>query len=283
MKLNINRRFLFFVFCLILLFISVGMTRGERGQIMGPESWVKTGVAWLQSYLSYPIQHWGFQDQKSEMTRSTNELARMEAEIHRLKKENEQMKRLLGYTEKVEIRRIPARVVYRSPDRFYQRVVINRGAKDGVQSNMPIITDEGLIGRVQSVTDHMADVQLLIHSGSGPGISAVIQGEKEETLGIIEGYDSIKRCLVMRKIPVTAKIKKGQVVTTSHLSEIYPGGIYIGTVLDVTPGENGIEQKVLIQPGASFEQLDMVIVLQDAEKMRLNQHLSENKGGKEDE
>lgn len=275
MKIQLNRRFLIFVLCLILLFISVGMTRGERGYIAGPEGWIKTGVAWLQSYLSYPIQKWGLQKQNSNASLKNDEL---EAKIHQLRKENEELKRLLRYQEKSSIQSIPARVIYRSPDRFYQRVVINRGAKDGVYPNMPIITDEGLIGRVQSVTDYMADVQLLIHSGAGPGISAVIQGESEDTLGIIEGYDSKRRCLVMRKVPVTAKISKGQRVTTSHLSEIYPGGIYIGTVVEVTPVENGIEQKVLIQPGSSFEQLDMVLVLRDVEKMRLQQHL-ESKGG----
>lgn len=282
MRRNHNRRFLMLAFCLILLFISVGMTRGERGQIIGPESWVKTGVAWMQEFFYPPVQQ-VLADGKSL---SPSQEHQLEAEIRQLKKENEKLKSLLGYKNKHPMTYISARVVYRSPDRFYHRVVINRGAKDGVRPKMPIITEEGLIGRVESVTSHMADIQLLTHSGAGPGISAVVQGENEDTLGIIEGYDPLKRCLVMKKIPVNSPVKKGQSVVTSDLSEIYPGGIYIGKVLEVKPGENGIEQIVSIQPGASFEQLDMVFVVRDPDKLNLQKHMmdtAEEKGENEDE
>jgi rod shape-determining protein MreC len=149
-------------------------------------------------------------------------------------------------------------------------VVINRGTADGVLPKMPVVTPQGLIGRVQSVTSHMANVQLLTDSGEGPGIAAVVQSEKGEILGIIQGYDAEKHCLIMKKVPVTAEPKKGQMVVTSRLSDIYPGGILIGTVDEVKMNESQLEQIVYVKPSATFEQLDYVMVVKDPEKLQLN-------------
>lgn len=278
-----HRPLLILLSSVILLFLSVGMTRGDRGELLGPESWIKNGVSRLQGILYHETQAfiaYFAPENRTKPAAAPQELLNMKSQVFQLQQENEELKKLLGLKEKDRITYIPARVVYRSPDRWNNRVVIDRGSKDGVLAKMPIITSQGLIGRVQSVTEYMADIQLLTDSGAGPGIAAVIQGENEETLGIIEGYDPEKKRLIMKKIPASAKPKKGQIVVTSHLSDIYTGGILIGTVDQVKTGESGVDQIVYVKPSVTFERLDFVLVVRDPAKLRLIRHEERTKAVK---
>ncbi|SEN34369.1 rod shape-determining protein MreC [Lihuaxuella thermophila] len=277
----IHRPLLILLLSVILLFLSVGMTRGDRGELDGPESWIKDGVFRLQGFLYQETQaliSLISPENSAKPAAEPQEFLNLKSRVFQLEQENEELKKLLGYKEKDRVTYIPARVVYRSPDRWNNRVVINRGSSDGVYAKMPIITSQGLIGRVQSVTEDMADIQLLTDSGSGPGIAAVIQGENGETLGILEGYDPEKKRLIMKKIPASAKPKKGQIVVTSRLSDIYTGGILIGTVDQVKTGEFGVDQIVYVKPSASFERLDFVLVVRDPAKLQLIRHQA---GGKD--
>ncbi|MFC7440836.1 rod shape-determining protein MreC [Laceyella putida] len=276
MRRNEAHRILIFVCLVLLLFISVGMTRGERGVLVGPESWVKNTVAVIEGIFYSPVRSALALSPSSEAASpKSEEIARLEAKLKELQRENEELKKQWGYAKEKPIDYIAARVAFRNPDRWHNRVVINRGKEDGVEPKMPIVTSQGLIGRVQSVTGHMADVQLLTDMGDGPSIAAMIQGEKEEVLGIIEGYDALKKRLILKKVAVTAKIKAGEPVVTSRLSDIYPGGILIGTVAEIKLGESGAEQLVYVKPSATFEQLDYVMVVRDPEKLQLNQHNNE--------
>lgn len=265
-----TQRIFIIVISVVLLFISAGMTKGDGDILAGPEGWIQNGAGWIEGVFYTPFSGL-FADgkgTKSASSPSVEEL-KLRARVNELTKENQELKEMLDYKTENRLESIQARVVYRSPDRFSNRVVINRGTDDGVRPKMPVVTPQGLIGRVQTATSHMANIQLLTDSGDGPGIAAVVQTDKGEVLGIIEGYDEQKRRLIMKKVPVTAAPKKGQIIVTSRLSDIYPGGILIGTVDAVTMNESQVEQVVYIKPSASFEQLDYVAVVKDPEKLQL--------------
>jgi rod shape-determining protein MreC len=268
---TVTHRFLILVCSVLFLFLSVGMTRGERGVLTGPEAWIKSGVAWLQGWLYRPVASAvsALGGKSAGKGAADAEMMELKSRIYELERENRELRKLLGYRDEPGVTYIPARVVYRNPDRWTGRIAINRGTEDGVQPRMLVVTADGLIGRVQAVTATMADVRLLTDTGSGPGIAAAIQHEGSEILGIIEGYDSEKGCLIMRKVPVTAKPKPGDIVVTSRLSEIFPGGVLIGEVKEVKPGDYGVDQSVYVKPSASFEQLDMVMVVRDPAKLQL--------------
>ncbi|MBA4602718.1 rod shape-determining protein MreC [Thermoactinomyces mirandus] len=266
-------RFLVVVTLVVALFLTVSVTRGARGTLSAPESWLITGVGWIQSLFHLPVQSIFAAGNKPDEETAMMEL---QAKVNQLQKENNELKQLLNYKKEHPMDTIAARVVYRSPDRWNNRIVINRGSIDGVKPKMPVVTARGLLGRVVNVTKYMSEIQLLTNSDGGPGIAAVIQNGSEEILGIIEGYDMEKKCLLLNKVPVTAQPKKGQFVVTSQLSDIYPGGILIGTVDQVKLNEGQVEQVVYVKPSASFERFDFVMVVKDPEKLQLNQ-LSEQK------
>lgn len=273
-RLFANRRLFFFLLSVILLIVAVGITRGEREQITWPEAMVKTSVAWLQGLISKPtfaMSDWWNHASEATDQHKKNDL-QLQAEVERLQRENKELKDVVDYIENTEVDLVTARVVSRSPDRWNNQVVINQGTADGVKKDMPVITHEGLIGRVQVATKHMADVELLTDSGSGPGIAAHIHTEDDTVFGLIEGYDAKKQRLLMKKISSQKKLKKGQPVVTSEMSDIYSGGLLVGTVDQISSGDFGVDQMVSIKPAARFEQLDYVMVVRDPQKIQLRQH-----------
>ncbi|PTM58263.1 rod shape-determining protein MreC [Desmospora activa] len=273
-RLFANRRLFLFLLAVILLTVAAGITRGERDQVTWPEAVVKTSVAWLQGLISKPtfaMSDWWNQASEAQDQPSESEL-QLQAEIEHLQQENKELKEVADYIDDTDVDLITAKVVSRSPNRWNNRVVINRGTADGVEKDMPVITHEGLIGRVQVVTKHMADVELLTDSDSGPGIAAHIQTGDEAAFGLIEGYDAKKQRLLMKKISSQKKLEKGQLVITSEMSDIYSGGLLVGTVDQVSAGDFGVDQMVSIKPAARFEQLDFVMVVRDPQKIQLWEH-----------
>ncbi|GGE18570.1 cell shape-determining protein MreC [Marinithermofilum abyssi] len=285
-RLFANRRLFILLLSVILLLVTMGMTRGDREQLSLPETGVKNAAAWVQGFFSRPVQAAaGWFDGSSNQLQAHNQqnVIQLKAQVAKLKQENKQLKKTLDYTKDQKVDTITARVVARSPDLWNNRVVINQGSKDGIRKDMPVVTYEGLIGRVKAVTGHMADVQLLTDTGSGPGIAAHVQTEDKEVFGLIEGYDTKTKRLLMKKIPSNAKLKKGQLVVTSGLSDIYTGDLLIGTVDKITSGEFGVDQMVYVKPAARFEQLQYVMVVRDPVKLKLKEHRkeidSQGKGG----
>lgn len=277
LRLFANRRLFVLLLAVILLTVSVGITRGEREKVTWVEAGVKNTVAWLSSWIPAPSRLLAEgEDEKGEG------VLQLKAEVSQLKQENRQLKEAADYINKNKESYITAQTVARSPDRWNDRLVIDRGKKDGIQKNMPVVTHEGLIGRVSAVTDQMADIQLLTDSGSSPGIAAHVQTGKE-IFGLIEGYDEKSKRLLMKKIPSGVKLNKGQLVVTSGMSEIFPGNLLIGTVDQVTTGDFGVDQMVYVKPAARFEGLQYVMVVRDPAKIQLNKHrhqLENPDGGK---
>ncbi|PTX59393.1 rod shape-determining protein MreC [Melghirimyces profundicolus] len=276
-RLFANRRLFVILLSVILLTVSVGMTRGEREEVTWVEAGVKNTHAWLSGWIQGPtrlVAGW-FDGDTAAVNGSDagpENVLRLKAEVKRLKQENRRLKEAAGYIERDKKNVITARTVSRSPDRWNDRVVIDRGKVDGIRTDMPVVTDEGLIGRISAATDHMADVQLLTDSGSAPGIAAHVRTGDEEIFGLLEGYDAKKKRLLLKKIPSGAKLKKGQLVVTSGLSDIFPGDLLIGTVDEVKRGDFGVDRMVYVKPAARFERLHYVMVVRDPAKIKLKEH-----------
>ncbi|SFS95943.1 rod shape-determining protein MreC [Marininema halotolerans] len=293
-RLFANRRLFVLLLSVILLTVTVGMTRGERDSFTWPQAIVKNSIAFVDSLFATPVYtltNWiselgnvgKYSEENRQLKKEANGVQQLKSQVATLQEENKQLKDQVNYVDRNRAKTITAKAVARTPDRWNDRIVIDRGTKDGVAKDMPVVTDKGLIGRVKAATGHMADVQLLTDTGSGPGIAAHVKSGKEESFGLIEGYDPDKKRLLLKKISPKAKLKKGQTVVTSGLSDIYSGDLLIGTVERVTPGEFGVDQMAYVKPAASIEHLSYVMVVRDPTKLQLKVHRKqvdkeENKG-----
>ena len=125
---------------------------------------------------------------------------------------------------------------------------------------MAVITAEGLIGKVKSVSQFTSTVQLMTALDPQNRISAMVQS-KEKSYGFIQGYDEDKQALLLTGLHYDAKIKKGENVTTSGLGGVFPEGLVIGTVKEVVIDQYGLTQTALVKPAANFYDLNNVMIV----------------------
>lgn len=136
-------------------------------------------------------------------------------------------------------------------------MIINIGAKDGVKVNMPVISDQGLVGHIISVTDTTAKVQTIVDTAST--ISCVITTSRD--MMIARGTLNEQSTLKATFIPTEATVLEGDKIETSGLGGIYPKGIHIGTIKQVVKTQNITDRYAIIETAVDFKKLETVLVI----------------------
>jgi rod shape-determining protein MreC len=173
------------------------------------------------------------------------------------------LRKQLGLNQKLGIGQndaVQARVILKSPTAWYSTVQIDVGRSDGVKLNQPVVTGDGLVGKITSVNGGTSTVTLITDSSSS--VSAVVDngasGQVQPSIG-----DPNDMRLQFIKGPT---IKVGQTVTTAgwasgRLESIFPRGIPIGRVTKVSSNELELYKQAHITPFADFKSLDNVEVI----------------------
>lgn len=271
-KFFLNKRLIILLVSIMVLVALIGFSLKERNELSWMEKFVKDTVVFMQSIVHKPAQFVaGFFENVNDLRHTYEENKRLkehleqyvllQSEVESLKKENERLRELLNKKESLrDFVAIQATVIGRNPERWEETLIVNKGSQHGVEKNMAVITPQGLIGKVRSVSPFSATVQLLSAKDRKNRISAFIQGD-ENVFGLIEGYDEERETLLLKRIPYDAKIEKGQRVFTSGLGGIFPKGLFIGEVEEVVADEYGLTQIAYIKPAANFYDIDDVIIV----------------------
>lgn len=260
---------------LLLLIIAVSLvlmnsTTAHRNNITLAEKIVRDAFVPLQSGVSSFKGSWdGWTGVFSDKNRLQQRIKELEAENGRLafenqslreyKQESMRLRRMLNFedTNRDNYDLLAAHVIARSPNNWYKCITIDRGSRQGVKKDMPVISTGGLVGLVASVSENSAQVSLITDREMAVG--AIVQ-ETRETNGIVEGLGDSNQ-LRMINIPYYSKIKKSDLIVSSGLSAIYPPGIMIGTVTEVTREPNGLLLLAEIRPAVNFDKLEEVFVV----------------------
>ncbi len=204
-------------------------------------------------------------EEKQQLEEKLQDLAQEEA---RLKLENQELREyraealrleaLLGFKEaNPHETLLGARIIARSPDNWNQMITVDQGYDQGVRKNMAVVSPDGLVGIVASVTRNTSRIDLLTDRNIAVGI---ILEQSRETNGIAEGTGSAQ-ALRVKNVPYYSAMREGDRVITSGLSEIYPKGIIVGTVKEVTREENGLLLAASIEPAVHFDDLEEVLIV----------------------
>ena len=148
-----------------------------------------------------------------------------------------------------------ANVIGRDPSPFLRYVIINIGSDQGILSGMPLVTDKGLVGRVDAVIAEAARVQLVTDAASAVNVRMQASSTEAMLIGSISGNVSLDM------IPQDALIQVGDVVLTSGLGGDYPANILVGQVVSVRKLQSELFQQAAIQPNVDFNRLQFVLVI----------------------
>lgn len=201
---------------------------------------------------------------------------RLESELARLQRENSELQVQLaaaGETAK-ENTRLRAqlnwkastpwtlklgRVILRDPANWWRAVQIDMGSRDGLLVNAPVLTAQGLVGRVSAVGFDHAQVVLL--GDPSCQVSALV-GEQKRNAGVVSASAALDSSLVeMTYLPRHAQITAGEPVRTSGLGGVFPKGILLGHVVDTRPVEYGLYLAARVRLSANLSALEEVWVI----------------------
>ena len=168
---------------------------------------------------------------------------------------NERLRQLLDLQQEIQQPMIAAQVIGKDPSPWFQTIMIDKGASDGVAKGLPVINPEGIVGLVIESTAHYAKVMLITDPNSA--VDAVVQDIRAR--GIIKG-GAAGYCMfnyVLRKHNVVV----GDLVISSGMDGVFPKGLPVGQVATIVKREAGIFQEVTITPRVDFERLEEVMVV----------------------
>ena len=156
---------------------------------------------------------------------------------------------------------IGAQVVSAVSNNWFDAFTIDRGTNDGIERNMPVLAHGGLVGRVVfSGNNHSRVVSFLnIDEGAAVSVRTIRTGE----FGVVRGDINLMRYGLARMdyISLDAQITIGDELVTSHLSDIFPPGISVGSVQEVRMDASGLFQYAVIAPSVNFNDIPMVLII----------------------
>jgi rod shape-determining protein MreC len=208
-------------------------------------------------------------DAKGENEELEDEVSRLRRELAKSQTQQHDIAQLKGLASIIEEEGFPqgtepvtARVIARSPTVWYSSVQVNKGTSDGIEVDDPVITGDGLAGKVTSASSGTARVTLVTDASSAVSAQVMPDGAN----GIVKPEVGDPNDLLLDYIDKNRNVTEGTTVVTSgfrssRLDSLFPRGIPIGKVTRVEPDELELYQRVHIRPFADLRRMDYVQVL----------------------
>ena len=157
---------------------------------------------------------------------------------------------------------VNATVVSRNVGYWYDKLTINKGKKDGIESKMAVVINNGIIGYISETSNFSSNVQLLTTKNLKNKISVKIDlGNGEYANGLLNEYDSEKGLYKIEGISYSGTIPEKAQVTTTGLSDNFPSGILIGYVNTTTTDNFDLGKIVEVIPSVDFDKISYVTIL----------------------
>lgn len=186
----------------------------------------------------------------------------LEAENNELKDELKKIKEELNIEHVLtDYTYLNATVVSRNNLFWYNNLTIDKGTKSGIKEGMVVINSTGLIGKVENVSTFTSNVKLITTNDTNNKISVSISNGSNKITGLINGYDYNNGLLNVEGISNTETVSVGDMVYTSGLGGVFPSGILIGKVENITTDVYDLAKIIKVKPSAHFNDINYVTIL----------------------
>lgn len=259
--------------CFLLITWSVFYTAQERVEFTWLEYLVKLVLFPFQKathhITEFTVDVWETLSNLAHLQRENyelhEELVRLKlrmARLEPLKEENERLREVVGFTTATSLNLLPAEVIARNPGQWMETVIIDKGENHGLKRNMPVITKEGVVGRLFRTAPGFSEVILLTDPRDGNSMSGVI--ERTRDLVYIYGYSSGRpgHCLV-RPSDLDVELQVGDRILTSGASLHFPRNLVIGVINEVRDHQDVFNREALMKPVVNFSRLEYVFVVKE--------------------
>lgn len=212
----------------------------------------------IQSFTSFFFNTLRIRYENKLLRQKVVELSLENQSLYNYKFENLELRELLEFRQQTSYKAIPVNILIRELDPISEVCTIDKGLNHGIQTSMPVITEEGIFGKTVEVTDTKALVQTLFNFNfrvSGMDIRSGVQG--------IVRWETGKGC-ILEHIPVNSDIQVGDAIITSGLGSVFPRGLNIGTVKKINIDPSKLFYSISLEPACNFYKVINVFVLKES-------------------
>ena len=273
-----SKHILIAIIIIIIIILAIfSFTLKEDRQLNKFESLIKDTTTGVQKIVASPFK-WIFKkiDDYKELINIREKYQKLLPEVERidslttenteLRKQLESMKEELDIDYTVnQYEYLNATVISRNISYWYNTITIDKGTYNGVETNMVVVNSDGLIGKVVSTTTFTSDVKLLTTSDTNNKISVAISNGSNKLYGLIKDYNYNTNSLEVEGISNTETVSIGSYVYTSGLGGVFPSGILIGKVTEITTDEYDLAKIINVSPIADFDNINYVAILKRKE------------------
>ncbi len=229
---------------------------GFTGGLVSIQTWIATRSQALQDLLTAPRDIVTLRARNAELEAQVSQLQARVIELQQRVNETEILAALVDFSRaNPQNTYKAASVIGRDPSPFLHYVIINRGSNDGIRRGMPVVTNQGLVGRVDATIADAARVQLL----SDPASAVNVHLQNADTDAVLLG--SVTGDISLDMISQDANVQPGDLILTSGLGGGYPPDLIVGQVVTTRKVDYELFQRATVQPTVDFSRLEIVLVI----------------------
>ena len=248
-----------FIVGLILLSLG-GVIRPFLGIIMDPfvtaQRWISERFMAVYDFFTLPRDVTELLKRNAQLENEVSHLQSQVIQSQEQLREAEVLYSLLDFARsRPQDQYIAAAVIGKDPSPFLYYVIIDHGSDDGIQYGMPVVTQQGLVGRIDAVTASASRIQLITDPESIVNVRLQNQNEDAQVEGSITGD------ITLGMVSQNITLNSGDILLTSGLGGNYPTDILVGQIVSVEKKETELFQTASIQPVIDFTALRAVLVI----------------------
>lgn len=231
-------------------------SRGFTSVLVDIQTWISSRFLGFQDFVTAPRDIVTLRTRNAELEAQVSQLQAQLIELQQRVNETEILAALVDFSRSnPESTYKAASVIGRDPSPFLHYIIINRGSNDDIRRGMPVVTNQGLVGRVDAVIADAARVQLI----TDPSSSVNVYLQNADTSAVL--YGSVTGDVSLDLISQNSSVEAGDLILTSGLGGGYPADIIIGQVITVRSLEFELFQQATVQPAVDFSRLEIVLVI----------------------
>lgn len=194
-------------------------------------------------------------EENQRLRRLLVDLSEENGALRQYRYENQLLRQFLRFSQQSGLDLVPARVVGWDLGEGESYLYLDCGEKSGIRVDSPVIAPEGLVGRVIQTAPNSAIVATLF----SPGVRVGARVERSQVLGVVESRESLR--LSLGRVPVREDVRVGDVVVTSGLGGLFPAGLRIGKIGQVSVNRYGFFLDLRVAPAVDLFRLVSVFAV----------------------
>jgi rod shape-determining protein MreC len=246
----------YFALAIAVIVSIVLLSMGNNQRLFLARAMTVTILAPVQKGISWVDQLGDILSQNRRLRQLNTELAMENQLLREAQLENIRLRQLLSFREREQLSAILlTEVIAKEPDRQMNSILIGAGKNWGLERNLPVVTAQGLVGKVVEVFPAASIVQLLLDRNCP--VSAMVQ--RSRVSGIL-GYHG-GTSFTLENVPWRMDVQEGDEVICSGLGGIFPKGLQLGRVTRVRDDERSLFKQIEVVPSVDFNSLEEVFVI----------------------